>query len=116
MEIRVDHVSVSDSDEGCQVDFGGEGGEELPYLLLQRHFEDPGGGLLYLETHDPNYAGRVTVRRATLGRDRFRLELLRQEAAGLEVTFKATAQQYGDVARVLRILIPGLKVDELPAG
>tara|TARA_R110002072_G_scaffold186086_2_gene342989 strand:- start:6959 stop:7114 length:156 start_codon:yes stop_codon:yes gene_type:complete len=51
-----------------------------------------------------------------LGRDRFHLELLRQEAAGLEVTFKVTAQQYDDVARVLRILIPGLKVVEPPAG
>ena len=96
--------------------FGGDGGGDRPYVLLQRHFEDPGGDLLYLETHDPNYAGHVTLRRATLGRDRFHLELLRQEAAGLEVTFKVTAQQYDDVARVLRILIPGLKVVEPPAG
>ena len=79
-------------------------------LACQRQFEDDDGGFCYLETHDENYIGHFKVTRAALGRNRFFLELRRREAAEVEVTFKTTDQNYDDVARIMRIMIPCVEV------
>ena len=108
MKIRLDHASASESGDYSQVLFEDDG--DGAYVLIQRQFEDDDGGLCYLESHDETYIGHFHVVRAALDRHRFRLELRRQEAAEVEVTFETTDQNYNEVARVMRIMIPCVKV------
>ncbi len=110
MKIRLDHVSASESGDYYQVLFEAEEDGDGAYVLIQRQFEDDDGGLCYLETHDEDYIGHFQVARAALGRNRFFLELRRREAAEVEVTFKTTEENYDDVARIMRIMIPCLEV------
>ena len=110
MKIRLDHLSAAQSGDYFQVLFEAEEDGDGAYVLLQRQFEDPDGGVCYLETHDENYIGHFKVARASLARNRFWLELRRSRAAEVEVTFEATDQEYRDVARIMRIMIPGLEV------
>jgi hypothetical protein len=112
VKIRLDHVSATESGDYCQVLFEGAEDGDGAYVLIQRQFEFPDGGLCYLETHDENYVGDLEVARASLARDRFWLELRRGRATEVEVAFEATDQEYEDVARILRIMIPGLEVVE----
>jgi hypothetical protein len=115
MKIRLDNVSASDSESGdyFQVLFEAKEHDDSGYVLIQRQFEDPDGGLCYVETHDENYIGHCKVARASLARSRFWLELRRARAAELEVMFEATDQEYGDVERIMRLMIPGLEVFEV---
>ena len=80
-------MDVSDSGEGCEVLFGDGEDPGSPYVLLQRHFEESGGDLLYVETHDLNYAGHVQLPLATLCPGRFRMEWKRTREWHLEVMF-----------------------------
>ena len=50
--------------------------------------------------------------RASLARNRFFLKLRRRQVAEVEVMFKTNDQNYNDVARVMRIMIPCLEVVE----
>jgi hypothetical protein len=45
MRIRLDHVSVSQSGDYFQVLFEFERDSEGAYMLIERQFEDPDGGL-----------------------------------------------------------------------
>ncbi len=110
MKIRLDHVSASESGDYFQVLFQAAEDEDAAYVLIQRQFEGPDGGLCYLEAHDQDYIGHSKVVRASLARNRFCLELRRPEAADVEVTFKATEEKYKEVARVMRVMIPCLEV------
>lgn len=110
MKIRLDHVSASESGDYYQVLFEAEEDGDGAYVLIQRQFEDPDGGLCYVEAHDEAYIGHFKVVRAALDRNRFCLELPRREAAEVEVTFKATDRNYNDVVRIMRIMIPCIEV------
>lgn len=79
-------------------------------MLLQWHFEEPGGDLCYLETHDEDYIGHFKIQRARLEHNLSRLELPRREAADVEVTFKATKKEYDQLVRMLRIMMPRIEV------
>jgi hypothetical protein len=110
VKIRLDHVSAAESGDYFQVLFESEEDAGGAYVLIQRQFEDPDGALFYLETHDEHYIGHFNVARASLARNRFCLELPRGRAAKVEVTFEATDQEYDDVARIMRIMIPCLEI------
>ncbi len=110
MKIQVDHVSAAESGDYFQVLFEAQEDGNGAFVLIQRQFEDADRGHCYIEAHDENYIGHFRVRRASLTRDRFLLELQRSQAAEVEVTFKTTDQNYCDVARVLQIMIPCLEV------
>lgn len=117
MKIQLDRVSASESGDYYQVTFEGEPNEEDgPYVLIQRQFELPDGGRCYLEAHDQDYVGHFKVARAELGPNRFFLKLARRRAAELEVTFKTTAKNWREVARVMRIIIPHLDVSDPKAA
>lgn len=110
MKIRIDHVSTSESGDYFQVLFEAEKDSDGAYVLIQRQFEDPDGGLCYIETHDEDYIGHFKVVRASLARNRFCLELARRQAREVEVTFATTDQTYHELRRVMRIMIPCLEV------
>jgi hypothetical protein len=110
VKIQLDHVSASEDGDYYQVHFGAAHDGDGPYVLVQRQFEDPDGGLCYLETHDQDYIGHFKVVRATLDPHRFSLELRRQKFSKVEVTFNTDEPNYIEVSRILRIMIPYLAV------
>ena len=67
MKIRLDYVSASVAGDYYQVMFEDkeedEGDEILdtPYVLIQRQFEMPDGGRIYIETHDESFIGHFGV-------------------------------------------------------
>ena len=116
MKIQLDHVSAAESGDYYQVNFEATDDGDGPYVLIQRQFEDDDGGLCYLETHDQDYIGHFKVVRATLDRHRFCLELRRKRSSKVEVTFKTNEENYMEVSRILRIMIPCLAVAGEGAG
>src|SRR5262245_56707511 len=110
MKIDVNHVSISEGgDERFHVAFETEPegqDDDKPYLIIQRDFEPPDAGRCYVETHDPEYTGRVRFASAELSRRRFIAMLERKQANEVDVTFQATDADYRDLARVLRIMLP----------
>jgi hypothetical protein len=90
--------------------FEGELDGAEAYVLIQRQFELPDGGLCYVESHDKDYIGHFKVTHAELGRNRLFLKLARRTAAELEVVFNTTDQNWRQVARIMRIMIPRLRV------
>jgi len=66
----------------------------------------------YLETHDQDYIGRFKIAHAELGRNRLFVKLTRKKAAELEVVFNTTDKNWRQVARVMRIMIPQLRVSD----
>jgi hypothetical protein len=71
MRFRAKYVSASESGDYYQVAFentdpAGDAadvdGPDNPYLLIQRQFEDPDGGLCYVETHNEEYIGHFRLR------------------------------------------------------
>jgi hypothetical protein len=109
VKVQLDHVSATKSGDYYQVNFEVADNGDGPYVLIQRQFEDDDGGLCYLETHDQDYIGHFKVVRATLDRHRFCLEIRRKKFSNVEVTFKTNEENYLEVARVLRIMIPCLR-------
>jgi hypothetical protein len=109
MKLELDRVCVAEAGDYFQVTFDTDESDG-PYLLLQRQFEDADGGYCYVETHDEDYIGHSRVNRALLEQNRFVMELRRREAARIEVTFNATEQDFEELRRILRIMIPHLKV------
>ena len=110
MKIQLQDVSASESGDYYQVLFQGELDGEQAYVLVQRQFESPDPGRCYVETHDKDYVGHFKIAHAELGRNRFFLKLGRMKAAELEVVFNTTDKNWQQVARVMRIMIPRLKV------
>jgi arylamine N-acetyltransferase len=108
--MQLDRVSAAESGDYYQVNFEAADDGDGPYVLVQRQFEDDDGGRCYLETHDQDYIGHFRVVRATLDRHRFCLELHRKKFSTVEATFKTTEENYMEVSRILRIMIPCLAV------
>lgn len=110
MKIRLDHVTPAETGDYFQVLFEAGADGDGAYVLIQRQFEDPDSGRCYIETHDDDYIGYFDVVRASLARNRFCLELRRAHSAKVEVTFETTGRKYGEVAKVMRIMIPCLEI------
>ena len=110
MRIQLDGVCASESGDYFQVTFEGELNGEEAYVLVQRQFEFPDGGRCYVESHAEDYVGHVKIGRAEPSRNRFFLKLARVKAAELEVMFKTTNKNWRQVARVMLIMIPRLKI------
>jgi hypothetical protein len=116
MKIYADYVSVSQSGDYYQVMFeqkdpdGEEDGMDAKYILIQRQFESPDGGRIYVESHDENYIGHFKVAGAKLDPKRLSLTLDRKNVAVIEVTFETSAKNYAEVKRVMRIMIPNIEV------
>jgi hypothetical protein len=116
MKIHMDYVSVSVAGDYYQVMFeekvpsAGEDSADNKYLLIQRQFEFPDEGLIYVESHDENCIGRFKVAGARLDPKCLSLTLDRKNTAVIEVTFQASTKNYAEVKRVMRIMIPNIEV------
>lgn len=112
IKVELERALAEESGDYYQVVFQTEDRDDAPYVLIQRQFEEPDGGVCYIETHDANYTGHYRVAHASLSRNRFRIQLRRQEVTQLEVSFESTHPNHGEVLRILKIMLPRLEVHD----
>ncbi len=113
MRIRLERVEPAEAGDYYQVlfkDLKDDEDAEKTYVLIQRQFEFPDGGVCYVESHDEDYIGHAKVKRATLGRNRLLLELQRRRAASIEVEFETSERNYLEIVRIMRIMIPAISL------
>jgi hypothetical protein len=80
-------------------------GDEDPYLIVQRQFEDDDGGVCYIETHDHDtYSGHFRLRLLRFTPTRFAFEIARKDHNYVEVTYDLDAQRFDEVRRIVHII------------
>jgi hypothetical protein len=80
-------------------------GDEDPYLIVQRQFEDDDGGVCYIETHDHDtYSGHFRLRLLRFTPTRFAFEIARKDHKYIEVTYDLDAQRFDEVRRIVHII------------
>jgi len=115
MRFHAKHVSVSEfADEYFAVEFDNEhpsnddldlSGDDDPYLIVQRQFEDGDGGVCYIETHDyDTYSGHFRLRLIRFTPTRFAFEIARKDQKHVEVTYNLDAKRFDEVQRIVRII------------
>lgn len=112
LTICAHHASASEAGDYFQVLFEEErDAEGLPYLLIQRQFEDDDGDFCYVESHDEELVGHFHIRSARLQRQRLLIAM--NSALEADVTFDINERTFQAIKRVLRIMIPHLEVSEV---
>ncbi len=91
------HVSFEERKDGS-VDDG-------PYILMQRQFESPDGGRVYVESHQRNLCGHVRITRATLSSGLLRVGLGGRPPRNVEIRFDANPRRQRQLARMLTVII-----------
>jgi hypothetical protein len=115
VNIELKRAFANESGDYFQLGFDNEAeDDDGPYVLVQRQFEDPDGGVCYIETHNEDYIGHAQVARASISRRQLRIELRRRKHPLIEVSFELCDPDYEAVVRIARIMIPGIKVAESP--
>ena len=111
-EFSLANVSVSSSGgEYFQVHFSDEQDNDDFYFLIQRQFESPDGGRVYVESHERMLCGHFKIRNAELRRNVFRLEIVCQPPEAVQIRFKAGARRYNELKTVLETMIPSIALD-----
>jgi hypothetical protein len=111
MRFHAKYVSVGEfGDEYFEVSFDSEdpgnddldlSGDENPYLIVQRQFEDGDGGVCYIETHDHDtYSGHFRLRLIRFTPTRFAFEIARKDHKHVEVTYDLDAKRFDEVQRI----------------
>jgi hypothetical protein len=110
-ELFLNHVSVVESGgEGFQVSFTDDLDGDEAYFLIQRHFEAPDHGLLYVECHERRLCGHFRIRSATLRRGSLCLELMCRPPEMIRIRFQADGPEFTRLGRALKIMIPSTVV------
>jgi hypothetical protein len=115
MRFHAKYVSVGEfGDEYFEVSFDSEdpgddnldlSGDENPYLIVQRQFEDDDGGVCYIETHDHDtYSGHFRLRLIRFTPTRFAFEIARKDHNYVEVTYDLDAKWFDEVRRIVHII------------
>jgi hypothetical protein len=113
-EFSLPHVSVASSGgEYFEVLFTQEEGSyaqdedcDDAYFLIQRQFESPDGGRVYLESHHVALCGHFRIRNAVLRRGVLQLEVVCQPAESVRIRFQADLRSYERLKTVLRTIMP----------
>lgn len=110
-------MTVSISGDYYQISFDAKkdnGSAEIsddPYFLIQRQFEMPDDGEIYIESLDENYIGHFAVKNAILKKDKIVLELKRPNYSKIEVGFKATEKEFKELHSAIKTMIPKIKIE-----
>ena len=78
---------------------------ETPYFLLQRQFEIPDGGHVYIESHHREMCGHVCISRAVLTAGLLRLQLAGRPPRELAIRFKADRRRLRELTAMLKTII-----------
>lgn len=119
VELNLNYVDASGYGDGFQVIF-----QEKPpgqfidvecglentgrYFLIQRHFEPPDDGRVYVESEDPEIYDHYTVGTAFLSPDCFDVELLKGKklAHRVQIKFRVDEETFQEMKRVVRRRLP----------
>jgi hypothetical protein len=116
MEITLNHVDVSMDGDYYQVHFSANkdrGNIEIvdyPYFLIQRQFEMPDDGKVYIESHDDNYIGHHQVNRASIERSKIHIELKKKKHSNVVISFKTDEKKYKDLCTALSSMISNVTI------
>jgi hypothetical protein len=108
IEFQAQEVSYSEDLEGreyFQVLFREQEEPGGKYVLLQRQFEIPDGGVSYFECDQIERSGPQVIRKAKLSRERFELEVPGESGGQWTVTFEIDDARYEALKEVLRIIL-----------
>jgi hypothetical protein len=111
MKTTLNYIYVSIEGDYYQVMFEEKednGDDEItdnPYFLIQCQFEMYDGGEIYIESHDENYIGHFSIRRASLQKDKFEIELERPNYSKVEINFKATDKEFVELSSALNTML-----------
>jgi hypothetical protein len=107
LHFRLPHVSISDcEDAGCQIEFAESPDSEETYVLLQRHFEPPDDGSVYVESHHLAICGHFGIRKVELRKNELRFNLGSDADETVQISFEAREGQYRQLKKVLGMMIP----------
>jgi hypothetical protein len=107
-EFQAKDVSYSEDLEGreyFQVLFKEKDDPGVKYVLLQRQFEIPDGGLCYFECDEIERSGPHVIRKAKLSRERFEIEVPGEQGEKWVVAFALEDRRYAALKEVLRIIL-----------
>lgn len=120
MKMKLDYVSISgdDDDDYFQVCFdekkpsGKEADMDGQYLIIQKEYEGPDDGKIYVETHDLSHIGHFKVAAAKLNSRGFSLALQGKAPVFIEVDFRISVRKYRQLGRVMKIMIPKIEITD----
>jgi hypothetical protein len=118
-ELSLPYVSIASAgDDYFQVSFDARPEEtdgDTPYFLLQRQFESPDGGRVYVECHHRELCGHVRVSHAVLRTGLLRLELATRPPHVVAIRFTADDRCFRQLTAMLKTII-GVRRLELASG
>ena len=108
IEFQAQDVSYSEDlewREYFQVLFKEKDAPEVKYVLLQRQFEIPDGGICYFECDEIERSGSHVIQKAKLSRDRFEIEVPGEDGGKWVVEFELDDRRYEELKEVLSIIL-----------
>jgi hypothetical protein len=89
MRFHANYISTSVDGDHYEAMFAGEDTDDpnVPYLIIQRQFEEPEDATCYIETHDRNYSGHFLLRRVEFTPRSLLVEFNRPSDNLISVTF-----------------------------
>ena len=108
IEFQAQDVSYSEDLEGreyFQVLFQEKDEPGVKYVLLQRQFEIPDGGVCYFECEQIERSGSRVIRNSKLSRDWFEIDLPGENGGKWTVTFEIDGRRYKQLKEVLSIIL-----------
>jgi hypothetical protein len=110
-EFSFPNVSVASSGgEYFQVSFADKEDSDDAYFLIQRQFESPDRGHIYIESHERMLCGHFKIRKTELRRNALRLELVCQPAQTVQLRFEADGVRYDQLKTLLKTMIPSIAI------
>jgi hypothetical protein len=107
LRFQLPHLSISDcDDDGCQIEFTESTESEDTYVLLQRHFEPPDDGSVYVESHHLPICGHFRIRRVELRKNELCFSLGNDAKETVQISFEAGEGQYRQLKKALSTMIP----------
>ena len=106
MQFHASHVSTSVAGDYYAAMFAEEDTDDsdLPYLIIQRQFEEAEDETCYIETHDEKYSGHFLVRRIEFTPQSLLVEFDRPSDNLISVTFRMAPPEFEEASRVMKII------------
>jgi len=107
MECNCKYVSATEAGDYYEVTFEKEISNDEEYFLIQRQFEFLNDEC-YIESNDLDYCGHFKINKAVLYNNRVEMEIDRTFNKEITVKYPISLENYSEVQRILKIIIPHL--------
>lgn len=107
MRFHANYVSTSANGDYYQAMFAVDEDTDntnIPYLIIQRQFEEPEDEMCYIETHDRGYRGHFLVHRVEFTPKSLLVEFDRPSDNLISVTFLMAPAEFAEASRVMKII------------